>query len=463
MFGLTSCHPHLERGDISRLPHVSRTLRGVYGADMANSPFILSQRSHRSVEQPISSLMKLALDRPGLISLAAGFVDQLSLPCAVVSRLTADLLADPQQGPAALQYGTTLGHAPLRQGWLDRMADLDDVSPQALGHVDHTIATNGSQQMLHLLAETLLDPRDVIVTASPSYFVFTSALRGTGSVVRSVDTDDQGLEPESLDRLLAGYDAVGQLKRVKIVYLVTYHDNPTGRTMSWDRKRAVLDVVKRWSDRRGSAILLLEDAAYRELTYEGTAPPTLRSIPQGRDLVALCGTFSKPFAPGLKVGCSVLPEALVAPALVHKGGEDFGTSNLAQHLLANALSTGDYARHVEILKRVYNAKRLAMLTALDQCFADVPGVSWTRPTGGLYVWLTLPESIDSSPAGPLFERALELGVLFVPGVHCYPPDPTRPAATHTIRLSFGVADEVRIAEGIRRLAAAVQHAMKSRA
>ncbi|MBX2851846.1 MAG: PLP-dependent aminotransferase family protein [Phycisphaeraceae bacterium] len=416
----------------------------------------LSRAAKHADEQPISELIKMALDDPALISLAAGLVDFETLPGQSVAPIIRDILADPAGAKAALQYGTTEGFAVFRQQLYDHLCALDDAQTDVYpGSADDVVVTTGSQQLLNILAEVLLDADDIVIAGWPSYFVYTSTLTAYGATIRSVDLDEHGMVPEKLDRLLAGLSAAGQLHRVKFLYVVSYHQNPTGITLSAERRQQLLDIVKHYSAKAGHRIVLVEDAAYRELTYQGEAPPSIKSMDDNNQYVALCQTFSKPFAPGLKTGYGLLPSDLVEAVKLSKGGRDFGSSNFNMHIISRAMSSGAFAQHVGVLKRAYAAKIQATLDALEEHFTGIDGVSWTDPTGGLYVWLTLPEAVDTSRPGPLFGHAIKQGVLFVPGVYCYPNDPTRTAPTNTIRLAVGVPNPKQVREGIARLAQAV--------
>lgn len=424
-------------------------------------PIGLSRAARHAAEQPISELIKMALDDPALISLAAGLVDYDTLPGEVVAPLAQTILAEPDAARAALQYGTTEGFSAFRNQLYDHLVSLDAADADAYpGGPDDVVVTTGSQQLLNILAEVLLDADDIVIAGWPSYFVYTSALTAYGATVRAIDLDEDGMVPDKLDRLMSGLFAAGQMHRVKFVYVVSYHQNPTGITLSAERRRRLLDIVRHWSARSGRRIVLVEDAAYRELTYQGEAPPSIKSFDEDNQHVALCQTFSKPFAPGLKTGYGLLPTGLVEPVKLSKGGRDFGSSNFNMHVISRAMATGVFDRHVSVLREAYAAKIKATLDALDEHFAGIDGVSWTRPTGGLYVWLTLPESVDTSKQGPLFGHAIRQGVLFVPGVYCYPNDPTRTAPTNTIRLAVGVPKADQIREGVARLAAAVKQVLR---
>ena len=423
-------------------------------------PLPLSRAVRGAAPQPFSELVSLVFDRPELISLAAGLVDYDTLPGRGIAQQTQQILSEPDAARAALQYGPTVGFPAFRNQLYDHMAALDSATPEAYpGSADDVVVTTGSQQLLNLLAQAMVDPGDIVITGWPSYFVYMTALTTFGATLRAVDLDEQGMCPDKLDRLLSGLFAVGQMHRVKFVYVVSYHQNPTGITLSEERRKQILDAVRHWSEKSGQRITIVEDAAYRELTYVGTVPASIKSLDTDNDYVALCQTFSKPFSPGLKTGYGLIPNGLVEPLTLCKDGRDFGSSNFNQHVLSRAMSTGVYAQHVEVLRKAYAEKIHATLGALDACFADIAGVSWTHQTGGLYVWLTLPKSIDTGRHGKLFATALDKGVLYVPGDYCYPTDPTREAPTNTIRLAVGVPSIEKIKEGVARLADAVKQVL----
>lgn len=425
-----------------------------------HNPFPLSSRAARTADQPIGFLITTALSNPHVISLAAGLVDYETLPSPETRTLMAELLTDDTVGRARLNYGTTLGLPALRQQLLQHLARLDGQTPDEFNaSADQIVVTNGSQQLLALLTDALVDPGDIVITSWPSYFVYTGVLITAGADVRCVDIDEQGIMPAKLETLLEQIEQAGQLHRVKIVYIVSYHDNPTGVTLAEERRPEILRIVRKFS--RDHRILVMEDAAYRELTFEGEPPKSIRryesDLPVDERQVALLQTFSKPFAPGFKVGYGLLPPELIEKIGLLKDNLDFGTANLSQHLVLRAMTSGLYGKHVAMLRRRYQEKATCMLSALKQNLGDFsPGrTHWTHPRGGLYVWLTLPDHIDTNRSSPLFEQAVREGVLYVPGSYCYGPDPTRKIPQNTIRLSFGTATIEHIREGIRRLACAI--------
>ena len=422
--------------------------------------FSYSERAKRATDQPISFLISYAVANPQIISLAAGLVDYETLPTEPLRELANEVLASPDRGKSALQYGTTVGLESLRQSLYTHMASLDGESAAAFpGSPDKVVVTTGSQQLLHLLTDILVDPGDIVITGWPTYFVYTGALATLGAEVRGIEMDEDGMIPDMLDAALEKLRVDGDLSRVKLVYTCPFHQNPTGLTLSVARRPQILDIVRRYStDHR---ILVLEDAAYRELTYEGDPPASIKSYDSENKFVALLQTFSKPFSPGLKTGYGLLPDDLIDPVILNKGGRDFGSSNLAQHLLDAAITTGAYANHVELLCDRYARKRDAMLTSIESRIAPLlPGeIEWTRPSGGMYVWLTLPGRIDTGREGPLFQFAIEEGVLFVPGEYCYPYDPTRSVPNNAIRLSFGVPNEQEIDQAIENLSRALRRVL----
>lgn len=422
----------------------------------------LSERARRTHEQPISYLMAEAVNNPGLISLAAGLVDYTSLPSREIVELAGELFSRPGlEAKLPLQYGITPGLTPLRHELLDLMMARDGTSAAELSvSVENVVITTGSQQLLFLLTDILVDPGDIVITAWPSYFVYTGALETMGADVRCVDIDENGMRPDSLEETLRAIEAEGQLSRVKIVYVVDYHQNPTGITLSEERRPQILELVKRFS--RDHRIVLLEDAAYRELTYEGEAPRTIKSLDPENRFVALAHTFSKTFSPGIKVGYGLLPDDLVEPVLLLKGSHDFGSPNFGQYFVLEAMRRGFYARHVEELRALYTRKRDVLLESLEESFGEFEsqGMRWTRPTGGLYVWLTFPESIDTGFDRPLFRSSREEGAIYVPGACCYAADARREKPGHEARLSYGAVSEDEIREGVRRLGRAFRKVME---
>ena len=423
---------------------------------MTNLPTVqLSQRSQRAKDQAISFLMQQAVENRDVISLAAGLVDEASLPVSECRAALSGLFHDEARARQALQYGTTAGADVLREQLRFHLARLEHCSPDELRiDANQLVLTTGSQQLLALVADALFDPGDICLVAAPTYFVFLGVLNGVGARAIPIETDEHGIKTQALDAELARLAEAGELPRVKLIYIVSYYENPSGVSLSTERRREVVEIARKWS--RDHRLFVLDDAAYRELRYDGEERPSVWSFDEARDTVVLAQTFSKSFSPGVRVGMGVLPKSLVGPVCDLKGNDDFGSANLNQHLLATVLSSGRYESHVSEVRAAYRLKRDAMLAALDREFAGVSGVSWLRPEGGLYVWLSLPEQIETGFSSTLFHLAAKTHrVMYVPGELCYPSG-SAAVRRNQMRLSFGVQDADGITEGIRRLAAAVR-------
>jgi len=323
--------------------------------------------------------------------------------------------------------------------------------------VEQVVLTAGSNQLLHLVSDTLLDPGDSVICGAPSYFVYLGVLANLGARAVGVAMDEDGLIPDALEGELADLEARGELGRVRAIYVTTYYDNPSGVNTTVGRRREILEIAKRWS--RQGKIYVIEDAAYRELRYSGDDIPSMQALDEEGDTVVYAGTFSKSFSPGIRVGWGILPKPLVQPVLAQKGNVDFGSPHFSQVLMAAVLETGGLDRHLERLRRGYREKIDATLKAAAEWLRPIGGVDWVRPVGGLYVWLRLPEAIDTGLDGALFARAVEEGMLYVPGECCY-PEHGQVRQKNMLRLSFGVPSCEEIGRGIEALARAIRHVLK---
>jgi 2-aminoadipate transaminase len=415
----------------------------------------LSSKALRTKEQPISFLIAEALRNPKLINLAAGLVDPLTLPVEECDAITRRIFTDTARGRVALQYDTTLGLTDLRRTLLGHVEQLEGCSAREMGITENDIVcTTGSQQALYIVADVLIDPGDIVIAANPSYFVYAGALQSLGATVFTVPMDADGMVVEEVERLLARFEREGRLDRVKLVYCTSYFQNPTGLTLSADRRPQLLEIVQRYS--KHHRILILEDAAYRELRYDGPAHRSIKSYDAHNRFTIISHTFSKPFAPGIKLGYSTMPQDLMHAVLQQKGNHDFGSANVTQHIALETMRDGSYAKHVDVLKSSYRAKRDEMLRALKHFMPEHDNCSWTHPHGGLYVWLALPAVFDTSRGSTMFNTCVERGVLYVPGAYCFQPDERGVIPTNHIRLSFGQVAPDQIAPGIERLASVVR-------
>jgi 2-aminoadipate transaminase len=410
----------------------------------------LSALGRRTEAPPISWLMATALARPKLISLAAGFTDNESLPVQDVRELLEELLGSPRLGQAALQYGTTVGDTTLRQLTAEHLRALDGKAGTGRNYsVERAIVTSGSQQMLYMVTEALCDPGDIVLVEDPTYFVYLGILQSHGVKARGVRIERDGLDLAHLEEVLAGLRRSGDLRRLKMLYLVSYYQNPTGVTTRFEKKAAVLKLLRQYEGAACHPIYFLEDGAYRELRFQGEDVKSALAATGAGERVIYAGTYTKPFSTGSRVGFGFLPEPVLTTVSNIKGNHDFGSSNLLQQLLARAMSSGRYEQHLGALRKRYAHKADVMRQAIQQEFPSA--VECWEPKGGLYFWARLPEHVKSGMKSRLFQTALAHDVVYVPGELCYADDPARRRPNHEMRISFGAATEENVRSGIARL------------
>jgi len=418
---------------------------------------VLSKMGRRTGVPPISWLMQTALTRPKLISLAAGFTDNSTLPVKISRKVLNDILRSPKTGQPALQYGITAGEMNLRTLTAKHLQKLDGGHDSAHSP-EHVIITGGSQQLLYMTLEALCDEGDIILVEDPTYFVFLSILQSRGIKARGVKLERDGIDLAHLEEVLERLKKSGELRRVKALYLVTYFQNPTGATTSLVKKAATLKLLKKYERAAGHPLYLLEDAAYRELRFDhGADVPTALTLPGAAERVIYTGTYSKPYAPGARVGFGILPEPIFTTVQRIKGNHDFGSANLLQQLLAGALASGLYDKHVAKVRKNYSHKAAVMKQALAEHFPK--SVEIWESGGGLYFWARLPKKISAGVKSKVFQAALKADVLYVPGELCYADDPSRKKPDNEMRISFGSASVDNIREGIRRLGAVLRKAL----
>jgi 2-aminoadipate transaminase len=453
----------------------------------------LSKMGQRTTEPPISWLMHAALSRPKLISLAAGFTDNASLPVAEARTALNQVLRSPKTGQPALQYGITAGDTTLRQLTAEHLRKLDlggtpcrrpknqgrrHAVPPEIYSPERLLIASGSQQLLYMTTEALCDEDDIVLVEDPTYFVYLSILQSRGLRARAVRLERDGLDLAHLEKVLTSLKRRGELPRVKMLYLVSYFQNPTGVTTSFEKKRGILRLLKKFERAAGHPIYLLEDAAYRELCFcpEMKGRDALPRVQAGQqigpviareksalmvrgaaDRVIYAGTFTKPFATGARVGYGVLPEPVFTAVKHIKGNHDFGTANLLQQLFVRALASGIYGRHVARLQKRYAHKARVMKLAIKKHFPRA--VEWWEPEGGLYFWARLPRGLQSGVKSKVFSTALKNDVLYVPGEICYADDAARRKPNHEMRISFGNASEEDLREGIKRLGTVLRKIM----
>ncbi len=320
--------------------------------------------------------------------------------------------------------------------------------------ISRTVVTNGSAQLIYLVCEALLDPGDIVLVESPTYFVFLGPIQTRGARAIRIPIDDDGLCLDALEATLAELESEGQLERVKLIYTIPEHANPTGISLAAGRRKPLVDLARRWS--KTHRIFILEDAAYRGLSFGASEPPSLWSHDHEADTVILARTFSKTLSPGLKIGYGILPRELVDPILYLKGNHDFGSANFNQRLIERVLSDGSYDRHVSRLKELYERKCTVFLSALEE-FVGAPGAGAALDrTQGRAV--RLDDGTRRTRYGFRWARFSRVACVRESSM-C--PGSTRsrrsqsPAPKNHIRLTFGVPSESELIEGARRLGVAL--------
>jgi 2-aminoadipate transaminase len=309
-----------------------------------------------------------------------------------------------------------------------------------------------------MVTEAVCDEGDIVLVEDPTYFVYLGMLQSHGVDVRGVRMTPDGIDLEHLETVLERLKKSGKLRRVKMLYLVSYYQNPTGTTTSFAKKAGALKVLRKYEKAAGHAIYLLEDAAYRELRFKGEDVKSALAARGFEERVIYAGTYSKPFATGTRVGFGILPAPVYTAVVRIKGNHDFGTSNLLQQMMARVLASGRYEDHLKALQRRYARKAQTMLVALKRYFPR--DVEWIEPEGGLYFWAKLPLAMRSGVESKLFKTAVARDILYVPGELCFGNDPTRRKPDNAMRLSFGGGTEANISAGIERLGGVLHKLMR---
>ena len=389
---------------------------------MSDPAFNLSRRMAGLRPSTIREILKVTA-QPEIISFAGGLPAPELFPVAEV-KAAADVVLT-NNGAAALQYSESEGYRPLRE-WIATEVGLRGFKASA----DDVLITNGSQQGLDLMGKLFLNPGDVVLTENPTYLAAIQAFQTFEAKFVPVPTDTDGLIPEALPELI-------RLHKPKFLYTIPNFQNPTGLTLSAPRRAALARIAAE------HGLTILEDDPYGKLRYRGAEiPPVKHWDTTGRVIYA--STFSKTIAPGLRIGWMVLPTSLFHSMLILKQASDLHTSSFDQRVAHVFLTQNDQTIHLEKIRRAYGERYEVLDAALR---ADMPaGFTWTKPEGGMFLWVTGPEKLD---AMELLQRAILQKVAFVPGRDFFPAD----AGKNYLRLNYSNSTPDRICEGVRRLAA----------
>lgn len=379
----------------------------------------------------IRELLKLTT-MPEVISFAGGLPAPELFPLEELKKVDVEILS--KEGQLAVQYGTTEGYLPLREKIAARMkkAFQVDCTPEEI------VITSGSQQGLSLLAQIFLNKDDVILVESPTYLGAINAFKLCDPKFVEVPTDEKGIIPEELEKILAEYG-----DRVRLMYVIPEFQNPTGITWPMERRKAFMDIVNKYD------FPVIEDDPYGELRYDGDVVPSLKSMDTKGNIIFL-GSFSKIFMPGLRVAWMVADPVIIDKVVKLKQAVDLQSSSFAQRQASYFIDMFDLDAHVEKIKALYGKRRTLMYDSMKEYFPE--GVTFTYPEGGLFTWVTLPENMDAKEIMP---KVLEQNVAYVPGGPFYPNGGN---ANH-FRLNYSNMPEDRIVEGIKRLGAVLKEEM----
>lgn len=396
-----------------------------------------SERAKEMRASEVRELLKLLLV-PDMISFAGGLPNPESFPVELVREIACDVLD--KDGAKALQYGITEGHAPFREvlaEWMNKKGMK--VSK------DNMLVVSGSQQVIDLMAKVFIDPRDTVVVSAPTYLAGLTGFGALQASFESIPLDSNNMRVDILEERLAKNAKRGN--RPKIVYVLPNFHNPAGVTMPEKSRRKLVELAAEYD------FIILEDDPYGELRYVGKDIPPIKSFDdEGR--VVYMSTFSKILSPGLRVGWVAADVEILKKLIISKQSTDVCTNVLGQRIAHEYVARGHVGPQVERIKRLYGRKLKVMLEAMTEFMPE--GVTWERPEGGMFLWVTLPSGVDPDD---LLKKALKKRVAFVQGKAFF-ADPRD--GSNNIRLNFTFPDDEKIVEGLRRLGSVINQELLSK-
>jgi len=389
--------------------------------------------SNRIVRSEIREILKWTR-KPGVISFGGGLPDPSLFPLKEIAEITAEVLET--KGYLALQYGPTQGEPEMLEALAEHMNAFDDTVS-----VEQLCVTSSSQQGLDLISLLFLDAGAPIVLELPSYLGGVQAFRRCGADMRGVPMDGEGMKIDDLKSALDRLDGEG--KKPRFIYAIPDFQNPSGITMSLERRKALLEIA------REREVPIVEDSPYRELSFTGEVLPSLWKLSNGKGVIML-KTFSKALFPGMRMGWAAAEPFLIDKLVMLKQSVDLCTPSFTQLILATYIKRGKMRETIAKAIACYKPKRDAMLEALERYMPG--GVTWSRPSGGMFLWLTLPDHIDTRE---IFMTAIEHNVAYVIGrpFHC------DNSGGNTLRLNYSFPSVEQIGEGIRQLADAIREVL----
>ena len=398
---------------------------------VVNIDRIFSKRATRFRSSEIRELLKIT-QIPGMISFAGGLPNPLAFPVDIINECIEKIFHKDINSP--LQYGTTEGLTQLRGVLAERMKKNNHINCE----LHDVLITSGAQQALSLVALCFLDPGDTYLTTAPAYLGAIQAFHAFEANCETIPMNDEGIDTDSLRRNLKRLNRTGV--NPKFIYTVPTFQNPSGETMSFNHRKELLDIASECD------FLIIEDDPYSELIFEGERIPPIKSLDtKGR--VIYISTFSKILAPGFRLGWTIASKEILDKLILTKQAMDLCTNGFSQYIAYEYINGGYLDKHVEQIKKLYKRKRDIMLKALKEYFPS--NIKWTVPKGGMFIWITLPKSIDTRL---MFQKAIIKKVAYVIGEAFYPEG----GNYNSMRLNFSYSGDDQIREGIKRLAEVIK-------
>ncbi|PKX75966.1 aminotransferase-like domain-containing protein [Lactiplantibacillus plantarum] len=385
-----------------------------------------SDRVPESDEDPVGNILKVA-GSPDIISFAGGLPAPELFPLAELKRVT-DEVYD-KSGRQALQYSTAIGYPQLREQIVKRMAHQGVKTT-----IDNIMISTGSQQSIDLTAKMFVNPGDTVIVEKPTYLCALDVFCSYGAHIVGVDMDENGMKIDQLEK------AVAENPNTKFIYTIPNFQNPTGRTMSADRRERMIEIADNYD------IMIVEDDPYGAIRFSGNDIEPIKFYDDHERVVYL-STFSKILAPGLRLGWIVAEKSLIKKFTLMKQSADVHSDNLTQHIVAKFMSEYDIDDHIDKIKQVYRKRERVMMNAIEAFFPK--NVHYSHPEGGLFIWVEVPGDVDTKV---LFDTCIKHNVAFVPGEPFY-PDTVTPG---TFRLNYSNMSEDHIKTGIKRLGDAIK-------
>lgn len=374
-------------------------------------------------------LMSLIAD-PEVISFGGGLPAWDLFPVYQVKE-AANYILD-NDGPAVLQYGTSEGYEPLRRAIADRYTKKGFEINK-----DNVLITSGAQQSIDLISKIFLDKGSLVVVGDPTFLTALQAFSLFQADYLTVPLDEEGMQVELLSDIL-------EKSEVKFIYIMPNFQNPSGITLSLERRKKLIEIAYQYR------VPIIEDDAYGELRYSGEALPALKGM-DNKEQVIYLGSFSKVLSPGMRVSALIAPDKVMEKLVFAKQAADLHTNNLAQRIVHEFLRRDLLDAHIQVIVKNYRKRRDAMFQAMEKYFPD--GVTWTKPEGGIFLWVRLPQGMDTME---LFVKAIQAKVAYVPG-SCYY---AKEGGDNCMRVNFSACNEEKIEEGIKRLARVIKENLK---